>query len=693
MVQTVDFGTPYDRNFQGAPPQVGGLTPRFFGASGSGNETAAIQMFFDYIVANKVQGVLDRLYQVDRTIRPNGKVRLLSVPGAGLRFDSDGSYTSALDGTGAVTGKLVLFDTTNTTGSSIAGQLTITTTATTYLDNSVAFYPADATVSSTEWTIEGLLIQKTWSPFWQPAGLPSVLPYTRWTFQFLHTRDNAYSILLEGVNGWDDTFFSSWRMNRSTFMSTVNRADIKGGAIFMKGGDTPTATGSINASSDQLTVSGGTFVAGQTIAINGAGPGGVILVAEVTGAAGSVLTLDEDASTTVSGEDVCVAYGGIDLDLSSLVVDAFYCEGSYITHPIVARRGCLIDIAGMKYGSGIQGLGARGGHPIYVCPSGASGKSAAAEISITVSNDDGVSGSGNNIRSFVYLATLPNARRSVKVTALRGWDEYVSAGITPVTIGPSIGGSGAADGLGYIDEILYCSGLGSIRRDSQNGQLLDQAGRARLAQLLPDGVATIFQAAAITTEDQVYNISAFDVLNGPSMGAWVVSTANGAVSITSVFATNLAMTNDGLALFLTNSSGADISVGVVVEQSHDHAKVDLLQGAGQMHSSAGWALGPGWSIGAGVATGVPDAATSALTYNTNLVAGTYRVTFEVKSRSAGSVVPRLSGGVGGTIAGTTRATTGVFHETFVTPGSAAVGFNKNPTFNGTVDNLTIVRTA
>lgn len=112
-----------------------------------------------------------------------------------------------------------------------------------------------------------------------------------------------------------------------------------------------------------------------------------------------------------------------------------------------------------------------------------------------------------------------------------------------------------------------------------------------------------------------------------------------------------------------------------------------------MDSAVGWTLGSGWSIGSGVALGVPDAATTSLTHVLSLIAGTYLLTFEVKTRTAGSVTPRLSGGVGGLIIGTNRAAVGVFQETLVTSGSLAVGFNKNPTFNGSIDNFSVVRIA
>lgn len=73
------------------------------------------------------------------------------------------------------------------------------------------------------------------------------------------------------------------------------------GSVYGTSGSIVTTTGSINASSNQLTVaSASSFAVGHGIYIAGAGAAGVPLITSVFGIAGNVLTLVDNASTTVS---------------------------------------------------------------------------------------------------------------------------------------------------------------------------------------------------------------------------------------------------------------------------------------------------------------------------------------------------------------------------------------------------------
>lgn len=74
------------------------------------------------------------------------------------------------------------------------------------------------------------------------------------------------------------------------------------GSVYGTSGSSVQTTGSISASSNQLTVASATsFAVGHGIYIAGAGAAGVPLITSVFGIAGNVLTLVDNASTTVSG--------------------------------------------------------------------------------------------------------------------------------------------------------------------------------------------------------------------------------------------------------------------------------------------------------------------------------------------------------------------------------------------------------
>jgi Flp pilus assembly protein TadG len=112
---------------------------------------------------------------------------------------------------------------------------------------------------------------------------------------------------------------------------------------------------------------------------------------------------------------------------------------------------------------------------------------------------------------------------------------------------------------------------------------------------------------------------------------------------------------------------------------------------GDFAASTGWTLGTGWTVTGGVASKTTTTTSSSVTRTpgTAIVSGqSYRVTFTIASRTAGSV--RAS--VGGTN-GPTHNTTGTFTDTIVAGGGSTIGFNTNDGFRGTVDNMTATTTA
>lgn len=108
-------------------------------------------------------------------------------------------------------------------------------------------------------------------------------------------------------------------------------------------------------------------------------------------------------------------------------------------------------------------------------------------------------------------------------------------------------------------------------------------------------------------------------------------------------------------------------------------------------SGASWITGTGWSIGAGVATKSPGTQSSlAQTLTIPTAASvTYKLTYTI-TRSAGTITPRFTGGT--TVTGTSRSASGTYTE-YITAvsGTTTFDFLADSAFNGTVDNVYLVR--
>lgn len=106
---------------------------------------------------------------------------------------------------------------------------------------------------------------------------------------------------------------------------------------------------------------------------------------------------------------------------------------------------------------------------------------------------------------------------------------------------------------------------------------------------------------------------------------------------------------------------------------------------GSFATDSDWTKGSGWTIAAGVADAAAGAG-SDLSQATRLVIGnTYKFTFTVANRTAGSITPKA-----GTAAGTARSTNGTFTENIVCAGNTSIIFSKDATFDGDIDNVSVV---
>lgn len=106
---------------------------------------------------------------------------------------------------------------------------------------------------------------------------------------------------------------------------------------------------------------------------------------------------------------------------------------------------------------------------------------------------------------------------------------------------------------------------------------------------------------------------------------------------------------------------------------------------GDFASGSGWTTGAGWSIGAGVATGSAGTA-SMLEQTIELSPNAYFLLEFNYTRSAGTLQPRI--GTTTNIGSALSAASATVREVFYT-GTGTLNFNKDSTFAGTVDNVSV----
>lgn len=107
---------------------------------------------------------------------------------------------------------------------------------------------------------------------------------------------------------------------------------------------------------------------------------------------------------------------------------------------------------------------------------------------------------------------------------------------------------------------------------------------------------------------------------------------------------------------------------------------------GSFTTDTDWTKGAGWTIAGGVAAGTGPSG-SVLSQEPTLIEGdTYRITFDVVTRTAGAVTPRVQGVVGDSV-----TAVGSYTQYIVAGASGTTGMNKNAAFEGSVDNISVRR--
>lgn len=112
---------------------------------------------------------------------------------------------------------------------------------------------------------------------------------------------------------------------------------------------------------------------------------------------------------------------------------------------------------------------------------------------------------------------------------------------------------------------------------------------------------------------------------------------------------------------------------------------------GTFADGTGWTtLGTGWSIGAGIVTKAPGVSSNLGQPIAAILPGaTYRIGFQVVTRVAGTVTPRLAGGT--LVAGSAVAAAGTYTQDLVALDNTDLRFLADVNLDGTMDNVTMKR--
>ena len=129
----------------------------------------------------------------------------------------------------------------------------------------------------------------------------------------------------------------------------------------------------------------------------------------------------------------------------------------------------------------------------------------------------------------------------------------------------------------------------------------------------------------------------------------------------------------------------DPPVGLMLDKRLGLSKGPELLTNGEFASDSGWTKNAGWGISGGSAVRAPAGASSTLTQNIPLAAGVaYVVEYTISSITAGSITPRLSGGV--TVAGNASTAAGTYKEVLVSAaGNTRLELYANAAANATID--------
>jgi len=140
---------------------------------------------------------------------------------------------------------------------------------------------------------------------------------------------------------------------------------------------------------------------------------------------------------------------------------------------------------------------------------------------------------------------------------------------------------------------------------------------------------------------------------------------------------------DGSVTFVVD--GVQLGTAVAITSAGD-TTTELVTN-GDFAADTDWTKGTGWTISAGVATKVAGVASSLLQTVTLVPGRTYAVTFTA-TRTAGTLVPKLTGTTEVSTIAVTASGTYTAYLTAVT-GNNTVAFAANSTFAGTVDNVSV----
>jgi len=163
----------------------------------------------------------------------------------------------------------------------------------------------------------------------------------------------------------------------------------------------------------------------------------------------------------------------------------------------------------------------------------------------------------------------------------------------------------------------------------------------------------------------------------------VTGIADNYVAMIDVDITRETASADGSVVYTLN--GVQLGTSVAITATGD-TTTELVTN-GDFATDTVWTKGTGWTIAAGVATKVAGVASSLLQTVTLVPGRTYAVTFTA-TRTAGTLVPKLTGTTEVSTIAVTASGTYTAYLTAVT-GNNTVAFAANGTFAGTIDDVSV----
>ena len=107
---------------------------------------------------------------------------------------------------------------------------------------------------------------------------------------------------------------------------------------------------------------------------------------------------------------------------------------------------------------------------------------------------------------------------------------------------------------------------------------------------------------------------------------------------------------------------------------------------GDFAVGTGWTLGTGWTIAGGLGVAAAGSASDISQAGILVVGRSYKITYTVSGRTAGTITAKA--GTGGT--GVARSTNATFTEDITCDGDTTLYFSKSSTFDGDIDDVSVV---